>query len=222
MLRTIKTSIAKYIAAAHIAGSTLADGMEVMRKAHGCGWRSTLCFWESTNQSPDSVVEHYIAELNALGITGDQSRVSIKPAALHHDFGLLKTVLHHAKELNIPLQFDAEHPRFAEKSLTLFEQACSEYENIGFTLPARWHSSINDAKRLIEMEKSVRLVKGQWKDPDDVNEHHVRSHFLNLTDLFKGTKSIVSVATHDKPLAAAALKPALFPSRAYSQPRFPT
>lgn len=55
------------------------------------------------------------------------------------------------------------------------------------------------------MKKKVRLVKGQWNDPDDLHEHHVRSRFLRLAEMFKGTNSTVLIATHDKPLARAAL-----------------
>lgn len=198
--------MAKFIAAAHIVGPDLADGMEVMRKAHSCGWRSTLCFWEAAGRSPDAVVEEYVAELTAVKNTGDQTRVSIKPAALHHDYDQLRTVILLAKEFNIPLQFDAEHPRFAEQSLLLFERACCEYDNIGFTIPARWHRSLRDAERMIEMGKTVRVVKGQWNDPNEVHDHHIRSRYLHLTEMFKNTKNKVIVATHDKPVAVAALE----------------
>ena len=205
MIRKIKSSIAKFIAAAHIVGSDLADGMDVMRRAHACGWRSTLCFWESSTQSPEDVLEQYLAVLNAVGNAGDQTRISIKPAALRHDFDLLRTALQRAKILNIPLHFDSEHPSLAEQSLRLFERACGEYENVGYTLPARWDRSSTDAVRIIEMQKTVRLVKGQWNDPDDLHGHHIRTRFLRLTEMFTGTKSTVMIATHDKPLARTAL-----------------
>ena len=52
---------------------------------------------------------------------------------------------------------------------------------------------------------AVRVVKGQWGDPNDPRRD-MRAGFLEVVDRLAGGTAPVAVATHDVPLAAAVLQ----------------
>ena len=85
------------------------------------------------------------------------------------------------------------------------EKGSRIYQNVSFTLPSRWRRSISDAERAIDLRVAVRVVKGQWPDPDDPKRDPSTS-YLNLIDVLRGRATNVGVATHDASLATEALK----------------
>src|SRR5207237_6708266 len=75
--------------------------------------------------------------------------------------------------------------------------------DLGTTLPSRWRRSDRDAERALELGLRIRLVKGQWEGEED---REPREGFLALADRLAGRARHVAVATHDRALAAEALR----------------
>jgi proline dehydrogenase len=79
------------------------------------------------------------------------------------------------------------------------------YPRLGCTLPARWHRSLCDAERAVNLGLRVRVVKGQWADIE-LQDVDPRRGFLNLIDRLGAVRAPhVAVATHDADLAREAL-----------------
>lgn len=203
--RNNNNALAHFLAQSHIAGEKLSDGMNVLRLALHSGWMTTLSYWNDPHDTPAKTVQQYLQSLDAIAHVGGACRLSIRPGALGHDFAILKEIVMKAKTMNIPLHFDAETVATATVSFRLFERACGIYEEIGFTLPARWNRSVDDARKIMAMQKSVRIVKGQRTDTASLADH-VRRRFLSLAELCAKGKNRVTIATHDKPVAAVALR----------------
>jgi proline dehydrogenase len=99
----------------------------------------------------------------------------------------------------MPVHFDATGPDDAEPGWKLLAEIARP--GVGATLPSGWRRSLADAGRALELGLRVRIVKGQWPEPE-VDE---RAAFLALVDALAGRASHVAVATHDRPLAAEAI-----------------
>jgi len=77
--------------------------------------------------------------------------------------------------------------------------------HVGVALPARWRRSESDAAGLRDSAARIRIVKGEWADPE-WTQVDVDSNYLSLIGRLAGRKAPVSVATHDPELAERALR----------------
>lgn len=195
---------AQHVARAYIAGSEVTDAIHLCREVNQHGWYSTICPWDGPNESPERVLSSYREALEAITRESLDCSLSIKVSALQYDFGRLKELLTLASAHNIRLHFDALGPETASSSLALLERALTVHPNVGYTLPARWRRSLSDANRLIDLGVAIRVVKGQWPDPDEPHLNPAAC-FLDVIDVLSGRAAHVAVATHDVALARSTL-----------------
>ena len=100
----------------------------------------------------------------------------------------------------LPLMLDSHAHALADATLNLVEQT----PGAGCAIPARWRRSMGDALRLREGPAPLRIVKGEWADPDD-DPADRRAAFLDLVHALAGRAAPVVVASHDPVLVASAL-----------------
>lgn len=122
------------------------------------------------------------------------SHLAVKAPPLRFDSAAVATIAATGRTL----VFDAHSPADADATLALVGAGD------GVVLPARWPRSLADAERLRDKPVRVRLVKGEWADPDG-DPTDIAEAFLNLVRLLTGRKAPVGVATHDPALAEQAL-----------------
>lgn len=195
---------AKYAAASYIAGSTVQDAIRVCRQVAGRGWSSTICPWDGPTDSPEYVLSTYETALNSISGEGLDCYLSIKAPSIEYDLKCLTKLAEIARDREVRIHFDSLGPETASQSLALLEKALKIYRNFSYTLPSRWRRSIDDAEKIIDLGVTVRIVKGQWPDPDAPNIDP-KSNFLNLVDVLAGRASRVAIATHDSSLARESL-----------------
>ncbi len=195
---------AQHVARAYIAGPEVHDAIRFCKRVDQHGWYSTICPWDGPNESPERVLASYREALEAIKRESLNCYLSIKVSSLQYDFDRLEDLLKLASAHNIRLHFDALGPETASSSLSLLKRALTVHKNVGYTLPARWRRSLSDAKRLIDLGVAIRVVKGQWPDPDEPHLNPAAC-FLNLIDVLAGRAANVAVATHDVALAKTAL-----------------
>ncbi|MBO0720816.1 MAG: proline dehydrogenase, partial [Blastocatellia bacterium] len=97
-------------------------------------------------------------------------------------------------------------PEAADRTFELILESARNFPlpGVGCTLPGRWRRSLGDAALAIDAQVRVRVVKGQWADPDH-QEIDLREGYLAVIDRLAGKARQVAVATHDPPLAREAL-----------------
>jgi len=93
----------------------------------------------------------------------------------------------------------------ADRNRSTAETMLANGVSLSYTLPGRWRRSLDDAQWAIDRQLVVRVVKGQWADPDDPGRD-LRAGFLEVIDRLAGRANHVAVASHDVPLAAEALR----------------
>lgn len=197
---------AEVLARHHVAGETAAQAGQVAQRFAARGITTTLGYWDRPGDTPADVTTEYLACLDAL-TPGRPGYVSVKLTALGLAEPETDRVLARAATLGRRVHLDAmDHPSAGPMLAALagIRQRHPDAD-LGHTLPARWPRSVADARAAVELGAAVRVVKGQWADPDapDVDR---RAGFLQVVDALAGRAREVAVASHDVPLAAEAVR----------------
>ncbi len=191
-------------ARSYIAGPELNDALRVCRELSSKGFSSTIGYWDGEGDTPDQVAGYYLAEAETLKGGNMDCYLSVKLPALSYSGKLLLEVLRASKREGIRVHFDALGPESVNETWKAIAEAIPIYDNLSCTLPARWRRSPEDADWAIEQGLKVRVVKGQWSDPE-ATDIDMRAGFLNVIDRLAGRARFVAVATHDTKLAKEAI-----------------
>lgn len=193
------------IAKRHIAGADLGHAEKICKWCSANGWATTISAWTLPNENKLSVAEKYIEIIKTISSRGYDSYLSIKPSALEFDLNLFEHIVKEIPYESVRIHFDSLSPDLAEKSLRYFKQVRTIYANVGYTIPARWLRSFYDAKEIAGMNVPVRIVKGQWRDPDDFKLAGEKN-YLKIIGMLIDNVPLIAIATHDKHLAEKAVE----------------
>jgi proline dehydrogenase len=196
--------LAKVMAGSYIVGPELEDALRVCRRL-APSRTSTVCYWNTDEESPQKVASAYIRAIDALAKENLDGYLSIKAPALGFDRRLFTQALERGRSQGVSLHFDALAPEAADETFAMIAEALPQYPDLGCTLPGRWRRSLGDADWAVVRQLRVRVVKGQWPDPmkPEVESRH---GFLAVIDRLAGRARHVAVATHDPILAQEALE----------------
>lgn len=199
------TPIAQRVARDHIGGDTVDDAICVARRLAADDLPNTLGFWPLGDESAREMADQYLASIEALAASGLDGYLSIKPPAVLFDDGLATEMATCAKARNVRLHCDSHGIESVELSHRMIDTMLVHLPpaNLGTTLPGRWRRSLEDADWAIERGLNVRVVKGQWPDPEDP-DRDMRAGYLEVIDRLAGRARHVAVATHDLSLLAEA------------------
>lgn len=206
-MRSILTPIAmpilRFATRSYTTGPDVADAMKLADVAAARGMPSTICYWNDGKEEPAAVLQRYLGSLDAMESSGHDADLAVKIPALWDRRDLVATIVERARSLKKRVVFDSHAP---EQSQLTFE-VMSELgpANLGCAIPGRWKRSIADAERAIELGLRVRVIKGQWPDPEQP-DIDLREGFLRVVDVLAGRATHVGVATHDAPLAREAIR----------------
>lgn len=198
-------SLAKRAARTYVAGPGLADALQVCRRLDRRGVAGTIGFWNGDGDRPRAVADAYLAGSIAVSVERLKCALAVKAPALGFDSDLLAAVLEQCRRNGVRVHFDSLEPEAADRTCAVIEQALPHGPGLGCTIPGRWRRSLRDVEWAIEMGLHVRVVKGQWADPDDPAVDP-GSGFLAVVERLAGRACSVSVATHDPALARDALR----------------
>jgi proline dehydrogenase len=196
-------SLIRRAASVYTAGPAIKDAQAVCERLGREGISNTVCYWDVYADQPASISQAYVRLLNTMTAATSDCYLSIKAPALGFNMHLVRKVLDEARRLNAIVHFDAMAPDTVDRTFSLIAEAVAEYPRIGCTLPGRWHRSIGDADRAIDMGLRVRVVKGEWLGIDDTDP---REGFLNIVEKLAGRAVHVAVATHNPVMARLSLR----------------
>jgi proline dehydrogenase len=198
-------AVAKHAGSAYIAGPTLDDAMRTCRCFRDMGLGGTISFWNVESDSTQRIVNVYTSALAVLAVDKMDCYLSIKLPPLNYDWALVNEVLEQAKNKNTLVHFDSLEHETADRTFSIVAQAAHSYPHVGCTLPGRWMRSVADADIAVDLGLHVRVVKGQWADPQH-QEMNPREGCLKVIDRLAGRARFVAVATHDPDLGRTALE----------------
>lgn len=185
----------------YISGPELTDALETNSTLEKLNFRTTIGYWNINSDKPNDVTAMYTKAMERLSGKISNPYLSIKAPAFDFDHKLYSIILESSRLTGVPIHFDSLEPSAADKTLELIKGATEvPYGIIGYTLPGRWERSLLDADTAIALGLKLRVVKGQWADPNNPNLNP-RSGFLSVVERLAGKARHVQIATHDPELA---------------------
>ncbi|QCI93435.1 proline dehydrogenase [Novosphingobium sp. EMRT-2] len=184
------------------------DAQSVARLARRLEQRGiwvTTGYIPGPDAEPAAVAAKNIAVIALLAGQDGTPYLAAKLPTLAFDEPAFATIAQAADSAAMPLLFDAHAlkdagPIHAYLAALLPERPCT-----GCVLPARWRRSMDDAARLRDTTARLRIVKGEWADPDwpDCDMDHA---YRALVETLAGRSAPVAIATHKPELAEHALR----------------
>jgi proline dehydrogenase len=175
------------------------------RKLNRAGLAATPGYFQSGKAGPEEIVAANVAVAGLLAGRAGEAYLSVKAPPLEFDPARLREIAQSAAVADLALMFDAHAPRDAERTLEAVSRLLPKFPRTGVALPARWLRSRGDAAAFRDSSARIRLVKGEWADPD-WRGMDVEASYLALVARLAGRSAPVSVATHDPELAERALR----------------
>ncbi len=196
----------KRVARNYIAGDTLDEALRVKQQLAERDISGTVGFWDLERQHGREVADQYLQGLDAMASDPETDYLSIKLPALSFSQDLFNEVAIRAEATGRRIHLDSLAPEDTDRTQAMIEQALAAAPgvDIGYTLPGRWQRSLEDAKWASKHGLFVRVVKGEWVDPDHP-ERDKRAGYMEVINALAGSNCRVGVATHDPQLAAEAI-----------------
>ncbi|HEX8261331.1 MAG TPA: proline dehydrogenase family protein [Allosphingosinicella sp.] len=170
----------------------------------GAGLRATVGYFQSSRAGAEEIVAANRAVAGLLADGGADVRLAVKAPPLAFDPARLRAVAEAAAAAGLALTFDAHAAKDADRTLDAVAAFLPDFPRTGFALPARWRRSRADSDRFRDGPARIRVVKGEWPDPD-WSRPDIESNYLALIARLAGRSAPVAVATHDPDLAERAL-----------------
>jgi proline dehydrogenase len=205
VLRRAWTPLLRQASRSYVVGPDLSDALRACSSLHAQGVSSTVCFWDSGDDSPDDVARAYSAAIQACAQERLDSYVSVKAPALRFSPDSCAALAEQVRRHAIGIHFDSLGPEVADRTFELLGELAPGRGSIGCTLPGAWRRSPADAGRAVELDLRVRVVKGQWPDPE-APVTDLRKGFLDVVGQLAGQARHVAVASHDPVVVRAALE----------------
>jgi proline dehydrogenase len=168
------------------------------------GLCTTVGHFPGSRDTAQSIAAANLAVARALGGRSGDAYLSVKAPPLGFDRTHLQAIADAATGSRLPLMFDAHAPHQAGATHALFDDLLAQFPGTGCVLPARWKRSMADAARLRGTSARLRIVKGEWADPE-WGDRDIEANYLGLVTRLAGRAGIVAIATHNPGLAERAL-----------------
>ncbi len=185
------------------AGPGADAAARICGRLHRAGLAATVGHFPADGDTPEAVVAVNLAMVACLGGRSGDAYLSVKAPALGFDRLHLRRLAAAAAASRLTLLFDAHAPRQADDTQALFAELLARYPGTGCVLPARWLRSATDAERFRDGSARLRIVKGEWADPDWHGD--IGHAYLDLVKRLAGRRATVAIATHCPQLAERAL-----------------
>jgi proline dehydrogenase len=202
-LRDARYALPRYVET-RLSGPDGADAVRVVDALRHRGIAATVGYFHAAHGGPDDIVA---ANTVVAALLGGQSRdvyLSVKAPPLSFDGARLRTIADAARTAGLGVLFDAHSAGDADRTLDALSAFLPDFPGTGCALPARWRRSRTDAERFRDTTARIRVVKGEWADPER-DQCSIEESYIALIAALAGRTATVAVATHDPEIAERAL-----------------
>lgn len=169
----------------------------------------------TSEKEAQSATQDYIAALDHVKQTGIDANISIKLTALGLDLSQeqceqnVRTILEKAKRYGIFVCIDMEGSDYTDRTIDITRRMHQEFEHVGTVIQSYLYRSRKDVEQLIAEGVRVRLVKGAYKEPNQLafqNKSEVDQSYVQLMMMFLARGNFPAIASHDEAIINAACK----------------
>jgi proline dehydrogenase len=218
LLPAVPKPVVQLFSSRYIAGSTLADAVECVRRLNAGGAMATVdVLGEEITREEETraIAQAYRDVFAAIDKAALDSNVSVKLTALGLELSYdlcrenLVDVVRVAAGYGNFVRIDMEDSSTTDDTLRLYRELREEgHDNVGVVLQARLRRTLGDVHALADLEPSVRLCKGIYLEPRTVafgDDEAVRANFVRCLEALLEAGCYVVVATHDEWLIGESL-----------------
>ena len=218
LLPAVPKPVVQLFSSRYIAGGTLAEAVECVRRLNGGGKMATVdVLGEEITREEETreIAQAYRDVFAAIDKAALDSNVSVKLTAL--GLGLayelcrenLLDVVRTAADYGNFVRIDMEDSSTTDATLRLYRELREDgHDNLGDVLQARLRRTLDDVQELADLRPSVRLCKGIYLEPASIaftDYEAVRANFVSCLDALLEAGCYVGVATHDEWLIGESL-----------------
>jgi proline dehydrogenase len=218
-----------------VAGPAQRDVIEAVRRLNAQGFDATVSYLGeavTTREEVAAAVREFTSYTDAVRASGLRSHLSIKLTELGLAFdralaaASLEAVLSHAggpparatdgapcstNQQPVFVRIDMEDSQYTQATLELFREARRRHAHCGVVVQAYLHRSEGDMRALAHEGAPVRLVKGAYREPEDIayqSKDEVDASFARLAGAYfagMADGAWLAIATHDARMVRAAI-----------------
>jgi proline dehydrogenase len=192
-------------------GERIEDALEAGARLGADGIPITFTYLGENVESPsdaDAAAEHYLRLLDEIESRGLDAEVSVKPTHLGLELGpdetfeRVRRLADRSAALGKHVFLDMESSPYVEPTLQLYRRLHEVAPNTGVCIQAYLERTPSDVDDLAGRGGSIRLVKGAYREPDDVaiqDRREIDRAFADLAMRFLevGGGGRLALATHD-------------------------
>jgi len=199
----------RFGAARFVAGETIGQAVKVIKELNNKGLVVTIDYlgeFVDNEKEANEMADHCIEAIEAIGKEKLNSQLSLKLTSMGLDISdeivlnNMNRIMEAAEKYNVFVTIDMEDYTRCEKTLEIFKQLKSRYNNIGTVLQAYLYRTVNDIQMLNEYSPNLRLVKGAYKEPAEVafpEKKDVDENFKKIIRMHLENGNYTAIATHD-------------------------
>lgn len=204
--------VVKPFASPYVAGITVEDAVNVVKKLNEKGFVATIdILGEHVHSKEESfrIRDEYRNLYDIIANEKLNANISLKPTHLGMEIdpalaeeNILK-VLGKAKEHNNFLRIDMENSPYTDKTIKIYQKCLSRYNKVGTVFQAYLHRTNDDLKKLNSEKFNCRICKGIYRESDKISyqdKEEIRKNFIANVELVLSGKGYAAIATHDIPL----------------------
>ncbi len=194
-------------------GESLEDAIGAARIFKGDGIPTVFTYLGESIRDlneAETVRNHYIEVLERISSEILDIEISVKLTQLGLDlseeraYENFRLIAENARQLNNVVWIDMERSDYVDATLDLYRKARKDYPNTGVCLQSYLRRTRNDIQDLLKISPMIRLVKGAYKEPDEIvfpEKKDVDDNYFELSQiLLRGIKengARVAFGTHD-------------------------
>lgn len=206
---------ARKLSSRFVAGSRLADALDVCRKIREDGITATLDYLGENVKSLDEAAacrDTYLGMLHAMQEAGVEPNVSLKltqfgldlseSACVENVGALVKA----AAAIGGFVRIDMESSEYTDRTLAIVTRLHREWGSCGTVIQAYLRRSVADVEYLERERIRVRLVKGAYLESPPIafpDKGHVDRNYLALAKSLLMNGEYPAIATHDERIIEA-------------------
>lgn len=192
-----------------VAGEARDEALKAVRELNAHGIRATLDLLGENVGDPAearTACRDYIDLLRGIAAAGVDGGISIKLTMIGLDIDRemtrehLISILETARESGNWVRIDMEGSRYTQATLELFYSVFPAHDNVGVVIQSMLRRSADDVEDLIRAHASVRLVKGAYKESEEIaysSKDDVNAAFDRLAERLLLDGERPAIATHD-------------------------
>ena len=192
-----------------VSGETVEQSVAVIKELNSKNLAATVDFlgeFVDNEKEANERAESSIAMIKAIGRENLNAQMSVKMTSLGFDISEkvvmnnMRRIMDTAKENNVFVTIDMEDYERCQKTLDIFKQLKSEYDNIGTVIQAYLYRTEKDMEDLNQYSPNLRLVKGAYKESPEVafpEKKDVDENFKKIIKMHLLNGNYTAVASHD-------------------------